>query len=75
IVQEFQWSRSLLTIFLQYSPSSVMRLSVRHRIQFVVCQLCYPLLAGSMALMFVFPIPALLFDVGYVDDTFPALVG
>lgn len=75
IVQEFQWSRSLMTILLQYTPSYFMRLSVRHRIQFVFCQLCYPLLAGFMALMFVFPILALLFDVRYVDVTFPAFVG
>jgi len=74
IVQEFQWSRSLMTILLQYTPRYFMALSPRHRVQFVFCQMCYPLLAGFMALMFLFPIVALLCDVRYAEVTFPAFL-
>ena len=74
IVQEFQWSRSLLTILLQYTPRYFSRLSGRQRLQFVFCQLWYPLLASFMALMFALPILALAFDIRYVDVTFPAFI-
>lgn len=74
IVQEFQWSRSLMTILLQHTPRYFAGLSAGRRLQFVFCQLWYPLLAGFMALMFMLPIAALVFDVRYANITFPAFL-
>ena len=55
-IQEFQWSRSLMTIFLQHTPRYLARLPVRLRMQFVFCELWYPLFAGFMLLKFLVPI-------------------
>ena len=74
IVQEIQWSRSLMTILLKYTPRYFPSLSAKQKLQFVFCQLWYPLLAGFMALMFALPIIALIFDVRYADLTFPAFL-
>ncbi|MCA2009343.1 glycosyltransferase family 2 protein [Tritonibacter mobilis] len=74
IVQEFQWSRSLMTIFLQYTPRYFANLSVRQRFQFVFCQLWYPLMASFMAMMYAFPVIALVFDVRYININFPAFL-
>jgi cellulose synthase (UDP-forming) len=59
IVQEFQWSRSLVTILLQYSPKYIPRLPFHLRFQFLFCQLWYPLFSGFMLLMYLMPILAL----------------
>ena len=72
ITQEFQWSRSLMMILLQYSPSLIKRLPPRLKIQFLFSQLWYSLFSLFMALMFVMPIIALVrgrtfVDVSYLD--------
>lgn len=71
-VQEFQWSRSLVTILLRYSPTYVPRLPWRLRFQFVFSQLWYPMFSGFMSLMFLMPIFALATsrhyaNVNYID--------
>jgi cellulose synthase (UDP-forming) len=43
MVQEFQWSRSLATILFSLTPKVVSRLPLRLRLQFLYCQLFYPL--------------------------------
>src|ERR1044071_10435282 len=73
-IQEFQWSRSLMTIFLQHTPRYLARLPVRLRMQFVFCQLWYPLFAGSMLLKFLVPIIALIDDRNMVGVTYPEFV-
>jgi len=73
-IQEFQWSRSLMTIFLQHTPRYLARLPVRLRMQFVFCQLWYPLFAGSMLLKFLVPIIALIGDRNMVGVTYPEFV-
>ena len=67
ITQEFQWSRSLVTILLQYSPTYVPRLPPRLRFQFLFCQLWYPLFAGFMLVMYLMPIVALARGQQYAD--------
>lgn len=72
VVQEFQWSRSLVTILLKYSPLYVPRLPARLKFQFLFSQLWYPMFSGFMALMFILPMIALwtgthFVDVNYVD--------
>ncbi|RWO49558.1 MAG: glycosyltransferase [Mesorhizobium sp.] len=59
ITQEFQWSRSLMTILLEYSPSYLPKLSPRLRFQFLFCQLWYPLFAVFALLMYLMPVYAL----------------
>ena len=72
VTQEFQWSRSLVTILLKYSPMFVPRLPLRIRFQFLFSQLWYPLFSLMMAIMFFMPIYALvsgnhLINVTYID--------
>lgn len=75
ITQEFQWSRSLMTIMLAHTPRYYSALPVRMKAQFVFMQMWYPLQATFMAVMFALPIIALLRDIRFVDVTFPAFVG
>jgi cellulose synthase/poly-beta-1,6-N-acetylglucosamine synthase-like glycosyltransferase len=72
VVQEFQWSRSLIAILFMYSPAYVPRLPGRLRFQFLFSQLWYPMFSAMMAVMFVTPVYALtsgsqLVNVTYVD--------
>ncbi len=74
IVQEFQWSRSLMTILLQYSRHYVPKLPPRLRFQFLFSQLWYPLFSSFMALMFVLPAVALLRGNVLVNASYPAFL-
>ncbi|WP_027229734.1 glycosyltransferase family 2 protein [Phyllobacterium sp. UNC302MFCol5.2] len=71
ITQEFQWSRSLVMILLQYSPKLVGNLSPRLKFQFLFSQFWYPLFSLFMALMFVLPIVALVAGDSFVAVTYP----
>ncbi|PRD41302.1 N-acetylglucosaminyltransferase [Phyllobacterium phragmitis] len=71
VTQEFQWSRSLVTLLLQYSPHLVGRLPLRLKFQFLFSQLWYPLFALFMALMFAMPIIALANGQNFVGVTYP----
>ncbi|MBB4235416.1 glycosyltransferase family 2 protein [Rhizobium esperanzae] len=71
VVQEFQWSRSLVTILLQHSRHYVTRLPWGLRLQFVFSQLWYPLFSAFMAVMFLLPVAALLTGHVFVDVTYP----
>lgn len=75
VTQEFQWSRSLLTLLLSHTGHYVGRLPLRLKFLFVFCQLWYPLFALNMALMYFMPIVALGFDVRFADVTYPAFIG
>ncbi|TIW89301.1 MAG: glycosyltransferase family 2 protein, partial [Mesorhizobium sp.] len=59
VTQEFQWSRSLMTILLEYSPTYFPKLPWRLKFQFLFCQLWYPLFAIFALLMYVMPMYAL----------------
>lgn len=72
--QEFQWSRSLLTILLRHTPRYLGTLPPRLRFLFVFCQLWYPFFALFMALLYAIPVAAVLFDMRYADVTYPAFV-
>jgi cellulose synthase (UDP-forming) len=71
VTQEFQWSRSLVTILLQYSPKLVGSLPLRLKFQFLFSQFWYPLFSFFMALMFVLPIIALVMRINFVAVTYP----
>jgi cellulose synthase (UDP-forming) len=70
VTQEFQWSRSLVTILLRYSPIYVPRLPIRLKLQFLFCQLWYPLSAFFMTLMFAMPVIALTRGVNFAAVTY-----
>lgn len=69
--QEFQWSRSLMMILLQYTPGVLRRLPPKLRFQFLFCQLWYPLFSVLMLVMYLMPIGALAFDANLVGVTYP----
>lgn len=58
-VQEFQWSRSLATIFLRYTPTYIWSLPLRLKAQFLFSQAWYTLFSLSMLAMILIPIIAL----------------
>ncbi|RNF35869.1 N-acetylglucosaminyltransferase [Paracoccus methylarcula] len=71
VTQEFQWSRSLVTILLQYTPRLIGKLPLRLKFQFLFSQLWYPLFSLFMALMFALPIIALTSGENFVAVTYP----
>ncbi|WP_096785461.1 glycosyltransferase family 2 protein [Rhodobacter sp. CZR27] len=73
--QEFQWSRSLLSLLLSHTPRYLGRLPARLKFLFVACQLWYPMFAVVMVMMYVAPMLALLLDMRFADVTFPAFIG
>ncbi|EEW26443.1 glycosyltransferase [Rhodobacter ferrooxidans] len=71
ITQEFQWSRSLVTLLLQHTPRYLGHLTPRLRAQFLFCQMLYPLLALTLTAMYLVPITAVVFDIRYAAVTYP----
>lgn len=69
--QEFQWSRSVVMILLQYTPRFIGRLPARLKFQFLFSQLWYPLFSITGAMLFAMPIIALLSDENFVMITYP----
>ena len=70
-IQEFQWSRSLVTILLRYSKDYVPNLSGKLRFQFLFSQLWYPLFSLFMAAMFLLPIVALATGRNFLNVAYP----
>ncbi|OWY14035.1 N-acetylglucosaminyltransferase [Thioclava sp. F34-6] len=75
ITQEFQWSRSLLSLLLRYMPDYVGKMPWRLKFLFVLCQSWYVFFALSMSTMYIAPIIAISFDMRFADVTYPAFVG
>ena len=71
VTQEFQWSRSLVTVLLQYTPRYLPSLSTKLKAQFLFCQLWYPLFSMFMALIYILPIVALVSGVNFANVTYP----
>ena len=74
VTQEFQWSRSLVMILVQYSPRFVRSLPARMKFQFLFSQFWYPLFSFFMALMYALPIAALLAGDSFVAVTYPDFI-
>jgi cellulose synthase (UDP-forming) len=70
VVQEFQWSRSLVTILCEYSPRLVGSLPPRLKFQFLFSQFWYPLFSIMMALSLMLPSYALLTGRYFVNVTY-----
>ena len=71
VTQEFQWSRSLVTVLLQYTPRYLSSLPGKLKAQFLFCQLWYPLFSLFMALIYILPIVALMTSVNFANVTYP----
>jgi cellulose synthase (UDP-forming) len=74
VTQEFQWSRSLLSLLLQHSGRYLEAMPFRLQFQFVFCQMWYPVFALCMATLYVLPILALSFDMRFAAVTYPAFI-
>lgn len=72
--QEFQWSRSLLSLLLFHTPRFFRDLPARLKLQFVLCQMLYPIIAGVMVVFYFVPIVAVIFDMRFADVTYPAFL-
>lgn len=70
-VQEFQWSRSLMTILLRYTPQVLTKLPPRLRFQFLFSQVWYPLFQSFMLLTFIMPLVALASGLPFANVTWP----
>ena len=70
-IQEFQWSRSLVTLLLVHTPRYLAQLSPRLKAQFLFCQMLYPIFGVTFLLMYLLPILAVVFDMRYAEVTFP----
>lgn len=75
VTQEFQWSRSLMTLLLRYTPAYLGKLPLRLKLLFLLCQSWYAFFAITMAMMYVVPIIAVSFDIRFADVTYPAFLG
>ena len=75
VTQEFQWSRSLMSLLLRYTPAYLPRLPWRLKLLFVLCQSWYAFFALTMAMMYLVPIIAVSFDIRFADVTYPAFIG
>ena len=71
VTQEFQWSRSLTIILLKYTPKYFRLLPPRLRLQFVFCQLWYPLFSVMMLVMYLLPVLALMRNKPLVAVAYP----
>ena len=75
LTQEFQWSRSLVSLLLRHTPRYLSGLRPVLKFQFLFSQLWYSLFAVFMALTFLLPLIAVVFDIHYVDVTYPGFIG
>ncbi|CUH67529.1 Cellulose synthase 1 [Thalassovita gelatinovora] len=75
VTQEFQWSRSLLSLLLRYTPRYLKPMPMRLKLLFLLCQTWYVFFALSMSMMYLVPIIAVSFDIRFADVTYPAFLG
>lgn len=70
ITQEFQWSRSLVTVLLRYSPKHIPSMPLRIKAQFLFSQLWYPLFASAMLAIYLLPLIALAKGSSFADISY-----
>ncbi|PTW45642.1 glycosyltransferase family 2 protein [Rhodovulum kholense] len=75
LTQEFQWSRSLVTILLRYTPRYLKDLPPRLRLLFLFTQSIYPAQVAFMATGTLILATALIFDMRFAGVTYPAFLG
>ena len=75
VTQEFQWSRSLVSLLLRYTPRYFWGLRPILKFQFVFSQLWYVFFACFMLVAFIIPIWALVSNERFAEITFPDFIG
>lgn len=73
--QEFQWSRSLVTLLLGHTGRYLPKLPLNLKFLFLLGQSWYVFFALMMLYMYVAPIYALTTDQRFADVTYPAFIG
>lgn len=73
--QEFQWSRSLVTLLLGHTRRYLPKLPLNLKFLFLLGQSWYVFFALMMLYMYVAPIYALTTDQRFADVTYPAFIG
>ncbi|WFU10580.1 glycosyltransferase [Rhizobium sp. CB3090] len=74
MMQEFDRSRSRMTILLQYLPDYMPKLPGWLKFQFLFSELCFPLFSLGLATVFMLPIVALLTGHSFADVTCSAFL-
>ncbi|ARC87287.1 NAD-dependent epimerase/dehydratase family protein [Rhodovulum sp. MB263] len=75
LTQEFQWSRSLVTILLRHTPRCLSGLPPRLKLQFLFTQSIYPGLVAFMLAGSLIPAATLALDMRFVGVTYPSFLG
>jgi cellulose synthase (UDP-forming) len=75
MTQEYQWSRSLMRVLLDFTPRHWQRLSLAAKIEFGFAQVWYPLFALHLLLATLAPTIALIFRAPWVDVDFVEFLG
>jgi cellulose synthase (UDP-forming) len=70
MIQEFQWARSLVMIFLTMTPRCLARLPLQLKVQFLFGQLWYPLFSGTMLASFLLPSLAVLLGLPFAHVSY-----
>ncbi len=70
LIQEFQWSRSLVILLFTLLPRKWTQLPWKRRIQFLFSELWYPVFSITMVIGFLMPIMAILTNTPMVDVSF-----
>ncbi|WP_460273453.1 glycosyltransferase [Celeribacter sp. ULVN23_4] len=74
VTQEFQWSRSLVSLLLRYTPQYLPQFPMRLKLLFLLCQLWYLFFAIAMFIGYATPVLAVMFDFIYADITYPSFI-
>lgn len=70
MIQEFQWSRSLMNLLLLFSPRLIKTLPRQLKIQFIFSELWYPLFALIMFCSYILPLVALFNNTPWVNVSY-----
>jgi cellulose synthase (UDP-forming) len=70
MTQEFQWSRSLMNLFLMWMPKYIHKIPLHMKVQFLFSQLWYPLFSSIMLLGLLIPILAILTNAPIVSVSY-----
>ncbi len=75
LTQEFQWSRSLMTLFYDLAPRHLGRMPVKLRIRFVGALFYYPLMAVMSAVGLALPMVAAVTGAAWVEVNYLEFIG
>ena len=75
LVQEFQWSRSLVVVLLSITPRYIGRLPPHLKFQFLFSQFWYPIFALTMLIGALMPTIALVFDRPWMNVDYLEFLG